>query len=1239
MAVGCHTNPTGQINIYGGDIEGVYTRTGITLKLAGAPVITNLTVATDVVANIDELATGAQISVKGDLGKVISNASDNAAAVKNCFTAAEGLDVDVNDQKQLVIVEATAAPEVDPFTDGFDPAGNNGQAYCEACYKQALAAGKTEEQALADSLQTWTVFEGGAISADGHYYLEQSYTGENAYNATRQFMTLEGKTVCFNLNGQSIMMAETAASGKSTRSMFRIQDGSTLNIMDADGTAEMTGFKNVTVGKYGGSVAELWNASNLNIYGGIFRLTEGQTAVSAIGCGTGDYAWTGTLNVYGGDIEGIYHRAGTVNLIGAPKITKLYAVGGATYNIDGLLPEAQIAVVGELDLVFTAASDNAAAVKNCFTAADDSLEVVVTTEGALALAEKQATQEPEVDPFTDGFDPANNNNMAHCEACYQQALAEGKSEQEALDASLKEWTVFTGGNTDPDMHYYLTENYENYSATSRFMSASQDGTICWNLNGHSVSMAPVENNDDAEALARADRTTLNIMDAKGTGVLTGYLHNKNAGTNGGSVVEAYQSGVVNIYGGTFLRDTTQSTNVAVGSRTGSKVYSGAINIYGGTIDGVYIRKTDNTTLTNYLAGAPVITGLDMTTGADINIDGLLPEAQISVKGSEGRVLTTASDNAAAVKGCFTSVNEGLVVDVNDQKQLVIVEAIAEPDPFTDGFDPAGNNGQAYCEACYKQALAEGKTEQEALDASLKTWTVYAGGAPTGDAHYYLAETVESYTAEDAYFMLFPKNAGYNICLNLNGKSIAMALDNKGIIVRGASTLNIMDAKGSGVLTGSAVSGTGANGGSVVEVRDTSVVNFYGGSFQRSTAEGAKGNDAVGSASGFTGAINVYGGTFDGIFVRASGAVNLINAPVINGLDMGNDAVVNIDGLTGGSIVLKDVTNEQVISNANATVANTVKGYFTVADEGLAVDVNSEGKLVIVEATPVYAAQNVVDWVEANKAAFRGEGKLVEGATVEAPCPFCSPETSVTWTGIVDSSSNLASGCHLYLIGDRNKAKGHNFLVGNTDEATECVYFNGFNVGNGENTSANRIRARGNLNIIAYGSTVTRSANCQASTSDYGTVMIQGGGTANFYGGTYINNDSRVNLIALTAGSHNLSFYDATLTDHSNGAVENKGTLNLYNCTLTGAEGKVTINNNIGSSSAIAGIVNVYGGTVNGDIVNMEGSVNVEGQDVPVAGQLNLYDNAVINGQLPTNGVNYPQQGNQEQEPSSQANKT
>ena len=331
---------TATLNISGGHIGGDIGFSNTNVKLSGAPEIkyspislpdstqsnqahyNGIAVGNNSNIDISELTTGAQIQVTGSVGAVFTAAHENAANVVDCFSCSNSAyAVDVNADNALYIVEAPEEVKT-PVVGTFNPWECEGMAYCDAC----LAQGKTEEEALVE----WTVYAGGnsnddtALSGDTtHYHLyldaDQTYSSDSFLWTYRK--------VCFNLNGHDV----TAVAGAS--SAFGASASSTINLMDTEGGAVVTGYKNVYTAGAALHVAGANAGSTINIYGGTYTKLDADTAAPIVQiAGNG-----GTINMYeGATIDATGKSIDTSTMTGCA----VTVVGGgegkhATFNMEG----------------------------------------------------------------------------------------------------------------------------------------------------------------------------------------------------------------------------------------------------------------------------------------------------------------------------------------------------------------------------------------------------------------------------------------------------------------------------------------------------------------------------------------------------------------------------------------------------------------------------------------------------------------------------------------------------------------------------------------------------------------------------------------------------------------------------------------------------------------------------------------------------------------------------------------
>ena len=274
--------------------------------------------------------------------------------------------------------------------------------------------------------------------------------------------------------------------------------------------------------------------------------------------------------------------------------------------------------------------------------------------------------------------------------------------------------------------------------------------------------------------------------------------------------------------------------------------------------------------------------------------------------------------------------------------LKLVEAPVEAEPEFGKFEPEKYSGMAYCEACYKQAIAAGTPEAEAKADALKEWTAYdykycentSGDYKTDDSHEHLYLT-EDLPAFDHSRLV--NTRGGIICFNLNGKSVtksATATRAPLFHINGATAvLNIVDEKmegqGASVLVG--IAPTTITRGGAVWVQ-AGVANLYGGTYQDAApvVDGELGNMIYRTVSATGGTLNMYeGAKIDGSAIDSTRQTVLIDGGTFN--MYGGEIVgrAKMSGSNGGSVC---VSGGSTFNMYGGTIHSGVAGDFDNADE-------------------------------------------------------------------------------------------------------------------------------------------------------------------------------------------------------------------------------------------------------------------------------------------------------------------
>ena len=338
---------------------------------------------------------------------------------------------------------------------------------------------------------------------------------------------------------------------------------------------------------------------------------------------------------------------------------------------------------------------------------------------------------------------AAQSGAVKCDACKQ-------------DISWDDWTpitmetlgcaqMFDTATTfalQPGTHYYLAEDIIAYTATQvPFLTVTAGDPICLHLNGKTIRNVKNQTDLDApganvaENIEVGETGTGTVIDANaGTVNLMGEGYVACRENNSPNAVVTINGGAVNVYGGTYNNHRNARACITIGKsggslavyggifqdplgiRGGSSNTAGAIAVHGGELTARCLFESSNTsplaagtqlTVTGgtfQLETSIMETGMDMTikpviTGGSFNID---PKDYLG-----DCVAAVKTDSVWTVEEKHNYGGDGVCTDCGD---------VADGVP---AFNPEGNEGKAYCEACYKLALAAGDSRDEALEAALK----------------------------------------------------------------------------------------------------------------------------------------------------------------------------------------------------------------------------------------------------------------------------------------------------------------------------------------------------------------------------------------------------------------------------------------------------------------------------------------------------------------------------------------
>ena len=848
-------------------------------------------------------------------------------------------------------------------------------------------------------------FENGAYlkTEDGHYYLDedQQITSNYRIGGSSKDTVEQARDVVLDLNGHNIT---------STSNVFYVYPYSTLTLKDSVGTSVVTGTGVLRSSKPGNGGLFYVESGNLNIYGGTYTLEQTDKVkdggvIRAVGTtkiyggtfngntihGVGDTIYsTVALEIYGGTFNGEISYKGDLTLNGKPVIGVIENLGTNVITLGNLESGADITVAGTG--VFTNSSNRAQEYKDAgYFRAESGDDIVVTTDSELAIS--AGVQVAPNDVYAAAIDLEQvligGTVNALCPVCNANV------DWEPLPVCTAK-TLFDDGNHH---HFYLDPSTDYTANTSLYVfTAGTKG--CVSLNNQNITST-----ERVFCVEKSD-TVLNIM---GRGVVSGAYKSYNSSNHnifgstldlcgetnlyGGTytstnaeapvvsarsgsaftVVSMYEGTVIdrssgvaglnlyvsdfstfNMYAGTITggtaiahpkveADVKHGGNVLIKANTKNNAYHATMNVYGGTISNgtaegkgsnIYVFGTDaaNPTATLNitggtitggtvyatgakaavnLSGNPVISDLDLTNGFKVGVGTMSTGANVTVDAVD--VFSSGATDAANAAGFFhteqggkkVGVRGGELAIVDDGDPNEIAEKAAQMDFTT--TDPDGKV-TAECPVCGGAAVEWLPLPSLADGSSFK----YSDG---NHYHFYLKQG-ETYNNANHYSV----GGTSTMCINLNGCTLtstvrAFAVDGK------TATMNIM---GEGLVQAAGKTATaGVPNGGVLDI--TGALNLYGGTYEST--------DATAPVLAIRGSnemcvVNMYEGTTlrrtsEGtagliVYIMDNGELN-VHGGTISGGDTTAD-----DGILGGNIWIVANAN----NNAYTATLNVYGGTIT-----------------------------------------------------------------------------------------------------------------------------------------------------------------------------------------------------------------------------------------------------------------------------------------------------------------------
>ena len=1037
------------------------------------------------------------------------------------------------------------------------------------------------------------------------------------------------KPGCFNLYSGTLRLAEdhpTFANG----GLISFSSG-TVNVY---GGTMIGGY----VSNAGGCITSRATSCTLNIYGG--TITGGSAGFA------GDCIYSvGKLNIEGGVIEGeVYADAGTpsVTLSGTPKIDKLHLNAGILANVSGLTDGAKIGL--EAEGVFTKTLENPLAYMNYFECLDTSKQLA-STGTALQVAMGQA----EIDALNsihtkaekmtaDGVFAAGGDITATCPVCDKEvtwkelnALESQKITEVGHYYLSADATLTTHYSTTVDMCIHL--NGHNITSAGRALyaeycdinlmgegvvtGAPTKGSYGWN----GVIDAPatvsifggtyVSTNEGAAVAGRSNHgDSINIYDGasivttNGNGIGVRVYDEQDLNMYGGKI-SGYKNNIViecgktlsripsvNIYGGTI-----ENGVATLGGNIYASGVSAVINISGGTITGASVYGTVDIAGVA-LSGAPVISKLDLTSGVVATLGNLTTGADIGVVAIGP--FTAANTNAKAYLDAGYFKSASIKMNIREENNILVMEV-----------------QKSYCEHC----------DQEV------EWTEWTGTNSPVSGHYYLAQDFTTQTKQLSIV------ADTDVVIDLMGNRYITG-NIRNFLVRGK--LSIMDTVGNGEMV---VAGDPECYGSVAMVNkptDASSAapefNLYSGTLRLADTHAAFAEGGVLIIN--SGSFNMYGGTITGGEATARGG----NVSIASGVtfNMTGGQILGGTAPEGGSVLMNGIMNmtggtidgEVLISQSagDVTLANDVTIGKLIVSEGKLVDVSAltTGAKIGIQATGVFTkpltdAQSYLayfektaqfdtievqgdalavisqDPIEAANAVHTKAEKMTEdgvfdsGDVVTAVCPVCGTEEQ--WQPLNPNGlQKIEQAGHYYLAQDIVKTYTETTpQTVYSFSADACLHLNGKTIDTNKRAFYVDAPSRNvayTLNIMGEGT--IKGDGVSNATANRGGAL-DAAGNMNIYGGTYLHTNDMPILSCRGYGVQNVvNIYDGTeirgeASFNGPSVMVRAHTLNIYGGLITGGNG-----GNIHVNGSGAGVLNVYGGTIEKGVAAQGGNIRGTG---------------------------------------------
>ena len=916
--------------------------------------------------------------------------------------------------------------------------------YCPHCNKTVFWDAYSETN-TADGVHCYLKKD----TAIGATYVFGSATDKKNYDFVLDLngYTLSGSVPLVNVNDK-LTILDTVGGGKIDGGVggnIRVNSGATLTVLSGsivNGTTTLTGI--------GGNIYA--DNGTVNIKGGTIS-----GGVSYLGSNIYHAGTKGSVNITGGKIiDGSVYAENSkiINVSGNVEINNLIVKPGNIINVGKLSSGASVTV--KADGVFT---NNGAAsyIKNFKVT--DAADAIAASGTALKYTNNSGVVVPSKPSVNDPLN-LDANSEALCMVCGEKVKWVPVHDGEVI-GNMRYDDKFINNPAGTKYHFYIADD-NMISGNTDFLYTYNYANVCLHLNGKTANIKG--------GIYGGNQAVLNIM---GEGTLN-HLGTATGGTTKTRMFHYYTASL-NLYGGTYESNET-AFNFA---NTAANVKISADAVVNETINLNQSKLT--------IEGNAQIQKIDITGNAKLTVDkSFTGSALINIPAENVKEGLIRATNGAAT-GDFTGsviTTEGNVIKNQNGRLAVTATKVTVP-TFTDEdinivdptvFDPANNNGEAYCSVCNRKVIWTALNAQNPI-----------AGTTNANSHFYFAE---NYTDTSAGRLI---NAGKDsngtattVCLNLNGKAVTT---NSFIKCENTCTTNIMDT------AGGSITYTGTD--NLIDAY-TATLAIYGGTYNSTTGNVLKqqksnwqqlyGNTTI------NGKVVLDGGnTATNLVVRENASISELEVGTKGKLIVAKDWAGTIEKVTFANTLV-----ENKVPTANAS-ADVFTGTITMAD-GRELTKDPDSTQLV--ASALRAPKDVFDL----------------NTYSEAWCEACQEYVAkADWTAV-------AGDACIGSVGDKNGAKTHYYLADNgsyTDgeffagyNGTFCLYLNGKT-----KTLGGRISLAGpdgTFNVIGNGAIVfePNAALAEECRTELFDVSV-GNGTINFYGGTFTTT-SNVPLLQLGA---------------------------------------------------------------------------------------------------------------------------